>query len=153
MVQCATADIGCGTAFASNTDIWVFVNPQPFECPAGTAVPGNAGRATFLMLLFKTLPECLIWGAGTACGEIPPYWLSYAASVAGEVDEDFQEIEELMAEEKGHVCICGGTAMGREVVSLLTGLFVSHGKQSEVEAASSIKKMASEGRLVQELWS
>lgn len=100
VVQCATADIGCGTAFASNTDIWVFVNPQPFECPVGTAVPGNAGRATFLMLLFKTLPECLIWGAGTACGEIPPYWLSYAASVAGEVDEDFQEIEELMAEEK-----------------------------------------------------
>ena len=69
------------------------------------------------------------------------------------IKEDGMLLHKLMAEEKGHVYICGGTAMGREVVSLLTGLFVSHGKQSEVEAASSIKKMASEGRLVQELWS
>jgi len=95
VVNCASADVGCGTSFDSSTDIWVFVNPDDFECPAGTKLPGNAGQVSLLMLFLKTLPECFIWGAGTAAGEIPPYWISYAASVAGQVDEDFAEIEEL----------------------------------------------------------
>jgi len=122
VVQCATADTGCGTAFESNTDIFVFVNPEPFECPAGTAMPGNAGKVTFLMLLFKTIPECLIWGAGTAAGEIPPYWLSYAASVAGTKDDDFAEIEELMAQGESEASTSTWNLITRMQVWMITFL-------------------------------
>ena len=53
----------------------------------------------------------------------------------------------------GHVYICGATAMGRDVVALLTQIYVEHGGQSEADAAATVKVMAAQGRLVQELWS
>jgi len=46
-------------------------------------------------LFFKCAPECFIWGAGTAAGEIPPYWVSYLAASSGKASEEMQEIEEL----------------------------------------------------------
>ena len=43
--------------------------------------------------------------------------------------------------------------MGRDVVALLTSLYVEHGKQTEAQAAEAVKQMSAHGRLVQELWS
>ena len=67
--------------------------------------------------------------------------------------EDAKEIYKLMEVQGGHVYICGGTAMGREVVKLLTDMHVSEGGKTEAEAAKAIQKMTAGGRLVQELWS
>mmetsp|Transcript_69719 Transcript_69719/g.138225 ORF Transcript_69719/g.138225 Transcript_69719/m.138225 type:complete len:652 (-) Transcript_69719:421-2376(-) len=67
--------------------------------------------------------------------------------------EDGEEIYRLLAKEGGSLYICGGTSMGRDVITLLTELFKVHGAQSESMAAQSVKQMTSEGRLVQELWS
>ena len=53
----------------------------------------------------------------------------------------------------GHLYICGGTAMGREVVLALQRTAVEHGKLSEAEAAAFVSRMEGEGRLVKELWS
>lgn len=43
-------------------------------------------------------------GAGTAIGELPPYFMARAArlSGAGLEDDDFEEIEELIHEKKEH---------------------------------------------------
>lgn len=43
-------------------------------------------RATpsLLRRVIKVMPACMLWGAGTAIGEIPPYALSYAAAAAQE---------------------------------------------------------------------
>jgi sulfite reductase alpha subunit-like flavoprotein len=58
-----------------------------------------------------------------------------------------------MDKERGHLYICGGTSMGREVVALLGQLYEQHGSYSEAEAAAKVKQLTAEGRLVQELWS
>ena len=36
--------------------------------------------------------EAFLWGAGTALGELPPYFVSRAASLAGNKSEELNEI-------------------------------------------------------------
>lgn len=36
--------------------------------------------------------EAFLWGAGTAIGELPPYFVARAASAAGGMDEELEEI-------------------------------------------------------------
>ena len=67
--------------------------------------------------------------------------------------EDGEAMWRLLGEQAGHLYICGGTTMGRDVVAALQSIVVSQGKRSEEEAAAYVKEMASSGRLVQELWS
>ena len=44
----------------------------------------------------KVVLAALIWGVGTAVGEIPPYQVSYMASIAGEKDEELEaELEDV----------------------------------------------------------
>lgn len=38
----------------------------------------------------------VLWGAGTAIGEVPPYFLSYQAAVAGTRNEMLQDVQETM---------------------------------------------------------
>lgn len=73
--------------------------------------------------------------------------------VQDRLKEDGKDIYRLLAEENGSLYICGGTSMGRDVISLLTELLMQHGALSDGAAAERVKQMTSEGRLVQELWS
>merc|ERR1712086_596797 len=50
----------------------------------------DAPMPTWWEMYSKIIGATLIWGIGTAIGEIPPYQFSYMAAVAGEIDEDFQ---------------------------------------------------------------
>ena len=36
---------------------------------------------SFEQIMFYVLPECFLWGLGTALGELPPYFISYAAGI------------------------------------------------------------------------
>lgn len=68
---------------------------DPFKCHAGSA---DSDHAVFLTIYWYCLPAAFLWGAGTAMGEIPPYWTAYAAKISGEVDEDAaEEINEVPA--------------------------------------------------------
>jgi NADPH-ferrihemoprotein reductase len=49
--------------------------------------------------------------------------------------------------------ICGGTQMGRDVRKALVTVLCTHGNMSETAASDYIKKLQSDGRYVQELWS
>ena len=40
----------------------------------------------------------MLWGMGTALGELPPYWLARKASEAGKVAEEFDEIASSLKE-------------------------------------------------------
>ena len=44
----------------------------------------------------------LLQGAGTAIGELPPYFMARAARLSGQIDEEEQEIEELIHEKQTH---------------------------------------------------
>lgn len=60
------------TDFDARLDMWFEVDP--FQCPSH----GADGTATFKYIFLTVFPACLLWGMGTAAGEIPPYALSRA---------------------------------------------------------------------------
>lgn len=92
-LACASAD-SC-----KNTNFWSYpVNPvygpkdRAFQCIGGPAVDG---AVSILQRFLKVAPWCIIWGAGTAMGEIPPYALSYAAARQGKKQGELEEVSSL----------------------------------------------------------
>lgn len=90
MRVCLAANECGNVSFDSLADMWFRDTAPAFVCsapaPAGTA-------ASFAAIFLKVLIPCLLWGAGTAVGEIPPYWISRAAREAGQRNDEFEEID------------------------------------------------------------
>ena len=59
--------------------------------------------------------EALLWGAGTALGELPPYFMARAARISGEEpdDEEYKEFIELMNKDKK-----AGEMVGHSILDL-----------------------------------
>ena len=59
-------------------------------------------------------------GAGTALGELPPYFMARAARLSGQMDEEEEEIEELLEESryKKLVSLESAASSSRSVVLL-----------------------------------
>ncbi|KAK7201002.1 SNARE associated Golgi protein [Novymonas esmeraldas] len=82
-----------------NANFWTyptnfFYGPQErtFVCLAPESEPElTASRMSLLQYLVKVVPACMLWGTGTALGEVPPYALSYAAALQGRHENDLQE--------------------------------------------------------------
>jgi hypothetical protein len=49
-----------------------------------------------LVCLLQVALTAILWGCGTAVGEVPPYFLSYKAASAGRKNDAYQEIEQAM---------------------------------------------------------
>jgi len=47
--------------------------------------------STFLGKMLKVLPAAIVWGVGTALGELPPYFVTRAAKRAGNRAGEFEE--------------------------------------------------------------
>lgn len=45
--------------------------------------------------------EAFLWGAGTAIGELPPYFVARAASMAGNTTEELEEMLEEAKHDQG----------------------------------------------------
>ena len=85
----ATAE-KCGHLdFDARLNMWANVMKpgDTFEC---LSEPGEY-NVTLISLLVKSLVPCIIWGVGTALGELPPYATAYAARLAGR-EEEFEEV-------------------------------------------------------------
>jgi len=67
--------------------------------------------------------------------------------------KDARQLWPLIHTEGAHVYVCGGTSMGRAVVSTLQEMAAQQGRMSDEAAAAFIKRLTAQGRLVQELWS
>lgn len=88
IVAIVIASDQCGsTDFASFNNMWFRDDPTMLVC--GAKVAGSA--VSFYMLFLKCAPAAVIWGAGTAAGEIPPYAVSYAAAQSGKKNEDYED--------------------------------------------------------------
>jgi vacuole membrane protein 1 len=74
--------------FDSRQDMWF----RSFDTVCQNGV--GAKPVTFIAIFWKVFLPCMLWGAGTAAGEIPPYALSRAARLAGQRNEEFEEIAE-----------------------------------------------------------
>ena len=72
--------------------------------------------------------------------------------VQDRVAEDGAELVEML-QAGGHLYICGGTSMGRDVVAAVQEAVRVHGGLPAEAAEAYVKAMQTQGRLVQELWS
>lgn len=73
----------------------------PLEGPNALVCPTNMPKdqvVSFFGILYKVAFASFLWGAGTALGELPPYFVSRAAKLSGQKLEELEELEE---EEKG----------------------------------------------------
>ncbi|XP_023311263.1 vacuole membrane protein 1-like [Anoplophora glabripennis] len=60
---------------------------------------------TILSIMSKVRLEAMCWGAGTALGELPPYFMARAARLSGidpDDDDDLKELEELERKKNNH---------------------------------------------------
>lgn len=87
MLKVCLAAEKCGSLdFDVRVDMWW--RAEGFHC--GTNNHSDAAPVSFLPILLKVLPTAMLWGAGTAMGEIPPYFLSFQAAKAGERNSEFE---------------------------------------------------------------
>lgn len=104
MKTCMAAE-ECNTLdFDSASDMWFGGSDNLFSCPekhgGSEALFGEGdgdilSPVTYLGTFLKVYPASLLWGIGTAIGEIPPYALSRAAAEANEEVDDDAELREL----------------------------------------------------------
>jgi len=73
---------------------------EAFLCPS-TLDPNF--QVTLWNILRKVQFEAFMWGAGTAIGELPPYFVARAARLAGEKVAELEEIETITQEPTGLV--------------------------------------------------
>lgn len=75
--------------------------PNDIVCPDGDT---SKNIITMWTIISKVRIEAIMWGAGTAIGELPPYFMARAARLSGaDLDsDDFEEIEELLHEKQSH---------------------------------------------------
>ena len=100
---CSTAQRCKSLNFDSRLDMWLADSDNIYKCGA----PGNSSTIhqvidppSFGQTLAKVLPAVIIWGAGTAIGECPPYALAYAAAAAGEKSDEVEAIKSKGAQNK-----------------------------------------------------
>ncbi|KAK6296006.1 hypothetical protein J4Q44_G00337190 [Coregonus suidteri] len=69
--------------------------PDQIICPEGG---GMEGSISLWSIVSKVRLEACMWGAGTAIGELPPYFMARAARLSGADpdDEDYEEFEEML---------------------------------------------------------
>ncbi|XP_061106468.1 vacuole membrane protein 1-like isoform X4 [Conger conger] len=69
--------------------------PDQITCPQEE---GAEGSISLWAIISKVRLEACMWGAGTAIGELPPYFMARAARLSGTEpdDEDYAEFEEML---------------------------------------------------------
>jgi len=75
--------------------------PDEIICPEN----GSTSLVNMWTIMNKVRLEAFMWGAGTAIGELPPYFMARAAALSGSDpdNEDLEELEELLESEKNDI--------------------------------------------------
>lgn len=82
--------VGAAEACQTTTGLigW-YQHPCKLDC-ATTSGPKDSSTVTVFQLWTLVTVQCMLWGLGTAIGELPPYLVSKAARQAGSKDSDYQ---------------------------------------------------------------
>lgn len=72
--------------FSSLCDVWW--QTCDMNCQTNDT---NLPEASLFTVILRILPACILWGSGTAVGEVPPYLISRASAVAGKKDEELEK--------------------------------------------------------------
>mmetsp|Transcript_32511 Transcript_32511/g.74283 ORF Transcript_32511/g.74283 Transcript_32511/m.74283 type:complete len:497 (+) Transcript_32511:71-1561(+) len=91
VLQVVTSAEVCHSTMGLNA--W-YNHPCKLDCSA-TVGPKDDSTVTFLRLWMLVTLQCMLWGFGTAIGELPPYLISKAARSTGRTDSEFEaELQE-----------------------------------------------------------
>jgi len=91
VMQVVGAAEGCHT---TNGLVPWYQHPCKLDCST-TWGPKDDSTVTFLRLWSLVTVQCMLWGVGTAIGEVPPYAVAKAARLSGSTDSEFQaEVDE-----------------------------------------------------------
>jgi len=78
----------CKSTNFNSWEMWGSQDPTLWKC---TPLEG-IDSVPFFEVFQKVFFPCFLWGTGTAIGEIPPYLVSYATSLAGQENEEMEEM-------------------------------------------------------------
>uniref|UniRef100_A0A023EV67 Putative secreted protein n=1 Tax=Aedes albopictus TaxID=7160 RepID=A0A023EV67_AEDAL len=67
--------------------------PNEIVCPEEEVI--STAYPSMWAIMSKVRFEAFLWGAGTALGELPPYFMAKASRLSGAEHEDFDDIKEL----------------------------------------------------------
>ena len=76
-------------SFEAASDMWFYQSPTQFQCPSSSE--SGLIPVSFWGLWLKILPACFLQAAGTAIGEVPPYYISRSARLAALEAEGMDE--------------------------------------------------------------
>ncbi|KAJ6974329.1 hypothetical protein D5086_024113 [Populus alba] len=103
-VQCGRVDIKSSvydTIQLYSGPSWLDRNCTAFGPPIYSSLEGS--RIPLTSILPQIQLEAVLWGIGTALGELPPYFISRAASMSGSKLEVMKEFESFSAEDHNTV--------------------------------------------------
>lgn len=86
VMQVVAAAEACHTTTGLVT---LYQHPCKLSC-ATTSGPKDDSTVNFVNLFMMVTVQCMLWGLGTAVGEIPPYAVAKTARQAGQSDSEFQ---------------------------------------------------------------
>lgn len=98
VMQVVGAAEACGTS--TGLVSW-YQHPCKLDCSTTYGVKDGSTLTIFRLWTMVTI-QCMLWGFGTAVGELPPYLVSKAARLAGAKGSDY-ELEKKEAREKTDV--------------------------------------------------
>ncbi|KAJ2786557.1 hypothetical protein GGI15_001432 [Coemansia interrupta] len=82
------------TAYECGHTTFAVYGRSAFQCYSVVPAASEAASSVlFSAILHKVILESLCWGAGTAIGELPPYFIARAASAAGQGDVEYQRLQ------------------------------------------------------------
>eukprot|EP00400_MALV-I_sp_L67-5_P000184 gene184-343_t len=104
-----TVGEACG---GSLSDVSVlYLDRNHFQCPHAGIEPGEI---SFMEVYWKLAPLFIVWGLGTALGELPPYFLAKTAKEKG--DRNSEAAREIEEAQKGTGVMAW---MGRKTIELI----------------------------------
>ena len=97
IVRVTNHAVQCGnTEFSAEMSTYWAVNPAyadgAWECNKTFISPDTVAHVSVLAIVQKVAPAAFFWGAGTAIGELPPYFFARTAARSGKRIAEVQEL-------------------------------------------------------------
>ncbi|KAK9076894.1 hypothetical protein SSX86_005229 [Deinandra increscens subsp. villosa] len=102
-MQCGRVDIKSAiydTIQLNRSPSWLKKDCSEFG-PSLFSSPHGGIKVPLTSILPQVQVEAILWGLGTALGELPPYFISRAASISGEIIDVAEELDTSSSENNG----------------------------------------------------
>ncbi|KAL8257539.1 hypothetical protein R6Q59_029580 [Mikania micrantha] len=102
VMQCGRVDIKSApydTISLNRNPTWLNKNCSEFGPPMLSS--SNSSEVSLSSIISQVQMESILWGFGTAIGELPPYFISRAASISGGKADELEELTSSIGDHNG----------------------------------------------------